>query len=60
MEQLQDEAIATAGPEQHGPSKQQQKKGKRTKVEAAIDSMTKAFLPRAVGRLMKMDYVLRE
>ena len=45
MEQLQDEAIATAGPEQHGPSKQQQKKGKRTKVEAAIDSMTKAFCP---------------
>ena len=43
-EQLQDEAIATAGPEQHGPSEQQQKKkGKRTKVEAAIDSMTKAF-----------------
>ena len=30
-EQMQDEAIATAGPEQHGPSEQQQKKnGKRT------------------------------
>ena len=39
----QDESIAT-GPEQQGPSEQQQKKkGKRTKVEAAIDVMIKAF-----------------
>ena len=38
----QDETIAT-GPEQQGPSEQQQKKGKRTKVEAAINNMTKAF-----------------
>ena len=29
MEQLQDEAIATAGPEQHGPSEQKQKKKAR-------------------------------
>ena len=37
----QDEAIA--GPEQQGQSEPQQRKSKRTKVEAAIDSMTKAF-----------------
>ena len=54
-----EDSIATAGLEQHGPSKQQQnKKGKRTKMGAAIDTM---LLPRAPERLMReMDEVWRK
>ena len=49
MEQLQDEAIATAGPEQHEPSEQKQKKKARGQGGSGNRYYDKG---RAAGRLM--------